>query len=59
MSTVLQALQLADAVLALLASVGINVARYNEMKAANNGEPLTADQLAELEAEALAKLDRH
>lgn len=58
-STVIQALQVADAALALLSSVGINIARYQEMKTANDGEALTEDQLRELEAEAQVKLDRH
>jgi hypothetical protein len=57
--TVLGVLAILDAAFAAAVSIGINVERYQAMRAENGGGPLTPAQLDELELEAREKLARH
>jgi hypothetical protein len=55
---VLLILEALDAAMALAANAQINFARYQEMRDANGGGALTAEQRQELAAESQASIDR-
>ncbi len=52
------AIELVEMALGLAMELGVNVARYNSMKEANGGGPLTSEQRAELAHEAQESIDR-
>ena len=58
MSKALIIIEAIEALMNLAINMGVNIARYREMREANGGEPLTAEQRQALADEAQASIDR-